>query len=286
MKHVVSMKWLLARLYEADLAIVDCRFVMGAGKQDAGRLAYEEAHIPGAVYLDLERDLSAPASEHGGRHPLPDAAELAARLSRAGIGNGTRVVAYDDQGGAMASRLWWLLRYLGHEQVYVMDEGFSAWQQAGFPVSAEQPVVVPSTFLATVQHNLLVEVDEVRESLGTDEWVLVDSREAPRYRGEVEPLDKKAGHIPGARNKFWKGVLDEQGRFKDEAALAEHFADLPRDREIVVYCGSGVTATPNVLALSEAGFENVKLYAGSWSDWISYEGNPVVVGDEEAPSRT
>lgn len=279
MKHVVSLKWLLARLYEPDLVIVDCRFAMG--QPDAGRAAYEEAHIPGAVYLDLERDLSDPVGEHGGRHPLPDAAELAGRLSRVGIGNDTRVVAYDDQGGAMASRLWWLLRYLGHENVFVLDEGFSAWKREGFPVNAEQKTLIPATFLATVQHNMLVEMDEVRESLGGDGIVLVDSREAPRFRGEVEPLDKKAGHIPGARNKFWKGALDEHGRFKSAEALAEHFADLPRDRELVVYCGSGVTATPNVLALSEAGFENVKLYAGSWSDWISYEGNSVATGDEE-----
>ncbi|GIO15394.1 thiosulfate sulfurtransferase [Cohnella xylanilytica] len=278
MKHVVSLKWLLARLYEPDLVIVDCRFAMG--QPDAGRAAYEEAHIPGAVYLDLERDLSDPVGEHGGRHPLPDAAELAGRLSRVGIGNDTRVVAYDDQGGAMASRLWWLLRYLGHENVFVLDEGFSAWKREGFPVNAEQKVLIPATFLATVQHNMLVEMDEVREALGDDRIVLVDSREAPRFRGEAEPLDKKAGHIPGARNKFWKGALDEQGRFKSAEALAEHFADLPRDRELVVYCGSGVTATPNVLALSEAGFENVKLYAGSWSDWISYEGNPIATGEE------
>lgn len=278
MKHVVSLKWLLARLYEPDLVIVDCRFAMG--QPDAGRAAYEEAHIPGAVYLDLERDLSDPVGEHGGRHPLPDAAELAGRLSRVGIGNDTRVVAYDDQGGAMASRLWWLLRYLGHENVFVLNEGFSAWKREGFPVNAEQKVLIPATFLATVQHNMLVEMDEVREALGDDRIVLVDSREAPRFRGEAEPLDKKAGHIPGARNKFWKGALDEQGRFKSAEALAEHFADLPRDRELVVYCGSGVTATPNVLALSEAGFENVKLYAGSWSDWISYEGNPIATGEE------
>ncbi|MBB6733932.1 sulfurtransferase [Cohnella zeiphila] len=278
MKHIVSMKWLLARLYEPDLVIADCRFLLG--QPDAERQAYEESHIPGAVYLDLERDLSAPLGEHGGRHPLPDAAELAGRLGRAGIGNDTRVVAYDDQGGAMASRLWWLLRYLGHDQVYVMDEGFSAWKREGYPVNADQKVLIPATFLATVQHNMLVEVDEVRESLGSDDVLLIDSREAPRYRGEAEPIDKKAGHIPGARNRFWKGVLDEQGRFKDEEALGEHFADLPRDKEIVVYCGSGVTATPNVLALSEAGFEKVKLYAGSWSDWISYEENPVATEEE------
>ncbi|WP_027092810.1 sulfurtransferase [Cohnella thermotolerans] len=279
MKHVVSMKWVLARLYEPDLVIVDCRFTLG--QPEAGRRAYEESHIPGAVYLDLERDLSAPVGEHGGRHPLPDAAELAERLGRAGIGNDSRVVAYDDQGGAMASRLWWLLRYLGHEQVFVMDEGFSAWKREGFPVNAEQKVIVPASFLATVQHKMLAEMDDVREALGTDRFVLVDSRDPSRYRGEAETMDKKAGHIPGARNKFWKGVLDEQGRFKPADAIAEHFADLPRDREIVVYCGSGVTATPNVLALSEAGFEKVKLYAGSWSDWISYEGNPIATGDEE-----
>ncbi|THF77068.1 sulfurtransferase [Cohnella fermenti] len=280
MKHIVSRKWLLARLYESDLVIVDCRFVMG--QPDAGRAAYEEAHIPGAVYLDLERDLSAPVEPdgHGGRHPLPDAAELASRLSRIGIGNDSRVVAYDDQGGAMASRLWWLLRYLGHENVFVMDEGYSAWVREGFPVNADQKVLIPSAFLATVQHSMLVEADEVRESLGGDERVLVDSRDAQRYRGEVEPLDKKAGHIPSARNKFWKGTQDEQGRFKDAEALAAHFADLPRDKELVVYCGSGVTATPNVLALSEAGFEKVRLYAGSWSDWISYSENPVAMGEE------
>ncbi|MBB6633225.1 sulfurtransferase [Cohnella thailandensis] len=280
MKHVVSRKWLLARLYESDLVIVDCRFVMG--QPDAGRAAYEESHIPGAVYLDLERDLSAPVEEdgQGGRHPLPDAAELAGRLSRVGIGNDSRVVAYDDQGGAMASRLWWLLRYLGHENVFVLDEGFSAWKKGGYPVNADQKVLIPSTFLATVQHSMLVEMEEVQESLGGEERVLVDSREAPRYRGEVEPLDKKAGHIPGARNKFWKGVLQEDGSFKSPEALAEHFADLPRDKELVVYCGSGVTATPNVLALSEAGFEKVKLYAGSWSDWISYAANPIATRDE------
>ena len=207
-------------------------------------------------------------------------AELAGRLSRVGIGNDSRVVAYDDQGGAMASRLWWLLRYLGHENVFVLAEGFSAWKKDGYPVNADQKVLIPATFLATVQHSMLVEMEEVQESLGSEERVLVDSREAPRYRGEVEPLDKKAGHIPGARNKFWKGVLQENGSFKSPEALAEHFADLPRDKELVVYCGSGVTATPNVLALSEAGFEKVKLYAGSWSDWISYEGNPTAVGEE------
>ncbi|XID91866.1 sulfurtransferase [Paenibacillaceae bacterium WGS1546] len=278
MKNVVSAKWVLARLYEPDLVIVDCRFQLG--QPEAGRKAYEEEHLPGAVYLDLEQDLSGPVGEHGGRHPLPDAAELAARLGQAGIGNESRVVAYDDQGGAMASRLWWLLRYLGHENVFVMDGGFSAWKAIGFPVSAEQRTIVPAKFLATVQHNRLIEMDEVREGLGTGRFVLIDSREAPRYRGEVEPIDSKAGHIPGAKNLFWAESRRPDGTWKDADEQRERFAGLSSEDEIVVYCGSGVTATPNVLALEEAGFTRVKLYAGSWSDWISYEGNPIATGKE------
>lgn len=287
MNSIVSQKWLLARLYESDLVIVDCRFQMGKGQESAGREAYEASHIPGAVYLDLEKDLSAPveADGHGGRHPLPDAAQLTGTFSRAGIGNATRVVAYDDQGGMMASRLWWLLKYLGHEQVYVLDEGFAAWQKAGYPVSAEQQVRIPASFLAEVQHSMLVEVDEVRELLGTDRATLIDSREPARYRGEVEPLDKAAGHIPGAINRFWKDALGEQGNWLDADAQAARFEGLDKDAPLIVYCGSGVSATPNVIALQEAGYTNVRLYAGSWSDWISYEGNRIAVGDEGEPRK-
>ncbi|MFC5647986.1 sulfurtransferase [Paenibacillus solisilvae] len=281
MKNMVSLKWLLARMYESDVVIVDCRFQLG--KPDAGREAYMEAHIPGAVYLDLEKDLSAVVTEHGGRHPLPDIAELTGTLSRSGIGNASRVIAYDDQGGAMASRLWWLLKYLGHDQVYVLDEGFTAWQKAGFPVTAEQKVLIPAPFLATVRHNMLVEVDEVRENLGDAEVTLIDSREAPRYRGEVEPIDRIAGHIPGAINRFWAEGRSSDGKWKNADEQAARFEGLQQEGQIIVYCGSGVTACPNVLALQEAGFTNVRLYGGSWSDWISYEGNPVAAGDEEKP---
>ncbi|TFE23997.1 sulfurtransferase [Cohnella luojiensis] len=280
MKNIVPVKWLLARLYEPDIVIVDCRFQLG--KPESGRAAYEEAHIPGAVYLDLEKDLSAPIGEHGGRHPLQDLATLAARFGQAGISNESRVVAYDDQGGAMASRLWWLLRYLGHTNVFVLDAGFSAWRDVGCPVSSEQKVIIPARFLASVQHNMLIEMDEVRESLGTGRFVLLDSREAPRYRGEAEPIDKVAGHIPGARNLFWAEGRRADGTWKDANEQGERFAGLglKQDDELVVYCGSGVTATPNVLALEEAGFTRVKLYAGSWSDWISYAGNAVATGEE------
>ncbi|MFD0589491.1 sulfurtransferase [Paenibacillus sp. GCM10027627] len=279
MNNIVSLEWLKERLGEPGLVVADCRFVMG--QPDAGRSLYETSHIPGAIYMDLEKDLSAPVEEHGGRHPLPDIFDLTVTMSRAGIGNETTVVAYDDQGGAMASRLWWLLKYLGHEKVYVLDRGFAAWTEAGFPVSSEQPEVAQASFLAEVRHSMLVEMAEVQELLGSERVTLIDSREAPRYRGEVEPLDRVAGHIPGAINRFWKEGLDATGAWKEEAAQAERFSDLDGDRELIVYCGSGVTATPNVIALQEAGFSKVRLYAGSWSDWISYEENPVAVGEEE-----
>lgn len=279
MKSIVSMRWVLARMYETDLAIVDCRFQLN--DPDAGRRSYAEAYIPGAIYMDLERDLSGPAGKHGGRHPLPDIDALAAKLGRAGIDRTMRVVAYDDQGGAMAARFWWLLRYMGHEQVYVMDEGFSAWKQAGFPVTdAAPPIRVPKPYVPDVRPELLADVEAVRDAVRTGGSVLVDSREPARYRGETEPIDRIAGHIPGAVNRFWKDNLDEAGRWRSPEELAARFAALPKDKPVIVYCGSGVTACPNVLALLEAGYQDVKLYAGSWSDWISYEENPAAKGEE------
>ncbi|MFC3746680.1 sulfurtransferase [Paenibacillus sp. GCM10012306] len=291
MEATVSKRWLLARLYEPEQTIVDCRFTLG--KPQAGKESYEQEHIPGAVYLDLELDLSAPVSEHGGRHPLPDPQLLAARLAKLGIGNTTRVVAYDDESGMNAARLWWLLRYLGHEQVFILEGGFSSWKAERFPVTDHQPIRIPSSFEPNVQPQMLVGVDEVRRvSTGTVTDiegsapspalpVLIDSRARERYLGLEETLDKKAGHIPGAVNYFWKETQNEDGSLKSAEELQEHFANLDKDAEIIVYCGSGVTACPNVLALEKAGYKNVRLYAGSWSDWISYEGNPIATGDEK-----
>ncbi|MFF2015741.1 sulfurtransferase [Paenibacillus sp. NPDC058177] len=276
---IVSVEWLKANMQDPNVVIVDCRFVMGDA--EAGRQAYESSHIAGAVYLDLEKDLSGPIEEHGGRHPLPDPATLAHRLSQVGISNASKVFAYDSQGGMMASRLWWLLRYLGHEQAAILDGGWSAWLEAGYPVTAEQTNIVDGTFLAVVDHAILAEVYHVQNAIQNESVVIIDSRENPRYLGEIEPLDKAAGHIPGAKNHFWKDSLNGQGLFKRTEEQAERFADLKEYKEIIVYCGSGVSATPNVLALNEAGFTNVKLYAGSWSDWISYEENPVATGEEK-----
>ncbi|KWX69608.1 sulfurtransferase [Paenibacillus jilunlii] len=288
MDATVTKRWLLARLYEPEQTIVDCRFTLG--KPEAGRESYEQEHIPGAVYLDLEHDLSSPAGEHGGRHPLPDPQVLAARLAKLGIGNDSRIVAYDDECGMNAARLWWLLRYLGHENVFILEGGFSAWKAEKFPVTDHQPVRVPSTFEPKVQPQMLANVDEVRQvseqtvaatsSSPSALPVLIDSRAGERYQGKEETLDKKAGHIPGAVNYFWKNTQNEDGSYKSAEQLVEHFAGLDKDREIIVYCGSGVTACPNILALEKAGYRKVRLYAGSWSDWISYSENLVATGEK------
>lgn len=278
MGNIVEFDWLLNRLHDSNIVIADCRFALG--QKDAGRTAYEAGHIPGAVYFDLERDLSGPIAEHGGRHPLPDLESFAAVLGRAGVDSSKSVVVYDDQGGAMASRLWWMLRYVGHENVKLLDGGYSAWKAAGHPTTTEIPHAAAAVFHARVQPDMLLSMEDVKARLGKAGTTIIDSREPRRYLGLEEPIDPVAGHIPGAVNRFWKESLDEAGRWKRAEGQTARFADLSRADEIVVYCGSGVTACPNVLALAEAGFSNVKLYGGSWSDWISYSENPIATGDE------
>jgi thiosulfate/3-mercaptopyruvate sulfurtransferase len=278
MLHIVSQEWLFEHGTDEHIVIVDCRFVLG--QPEAGRVAYTLGHIPGAVYFDLEQDLSAPKGIHGGRHPLPDWGEFVRKLEAAGIDNESTIVAYDDQGGAMASRLWWMLQYVGHSEVFVLNGGYTKWKEAGYPVSEEPPLVHTADFKAKIQEDMLVSMEEVKNLLGRSGTVLIDSRENPRYLGIEEKIDAVAGHIPGAKSYFWKQSLDEQGEWKDAFAQKERFAELASADEIIVYCGSGVTACPNVLALKEAGFRNVKLYSGSWSDWVSYEGNPIATGSE------
>lgn len=278
---IIGMEQVQEKLERGEkLVLADCRFQLG--QPQSGRSAYEQGHLPGAVYWDLEEDLSGPVGEHGGRHPMPDLGKLLLKLGERGIDRDSFIVAYDDQGGAMASRFWWLLRFLGAARVYVMDGGYSAWVRAGYPVTDEPPAVPkPSVFGSRVQSAQLVVMEDVKERLGRPDVVLIDSREDKRYRGEEEPIDKAAGHIPGAINRFWKDNLDGDGRWKDREALRKRFAAIPADKEIVVYCGSGVTACPNMLALAEAGRPDAKLYLGSWSDWISHGDNPIAVGDEE-----
>ncbi len=278
MKHIVSQSWLFEHGTDDHIVIADCRFTLG--KPESGKQSYDIDHIPGAVYFDLESDLSGPVAKHGGRHPLPDVQELAVKLGQAGIHAGSTVVAYDDQGGAMASRLWWLLTYLGHDKVYLLDGGYTKWKEAGYPVTDEPALLHEAVFTPRVREDMAVSIEQVKAWLGKPGVALIDSREAKRYLGIEEPIDPVAGHIPGAKSYFWKDALDETGAWKNEAALAERFDGLRQAEEIIVYCGSGVTACPNVIALSEAGLKNVKLYPGSWSDWVSYPENPVATGEE------
>lgn len=279
MKNVVTLKTLAEHLNDPDWVVVDCRFQLG--QPGAGQAAYEQEHISGAVYMDLEKDMSGEKTAHGGRHPLPDLGPFSQKLGRIGIDDTVKVVAYDDQDGAMAARFWWMLRFLGHREVYVLEAGFARWKAEGYPVSNERtPDRKSKNFSAKIQTEMMVSMEDVRQRLGRTDTVLIDSRDKARYRGANEPIDPVAGHIPGAVNFFWKGGIAGGGTWKPASAQRERFATIDPNEEVIVYCGSGVTACPNVLALEEAGYNNVKLYAGSWSDWISYQDNPVATGGE------
>lgn len=265
--NVVSPQWLHEHLNDAQVVIVDCRFALSAPQQ--GRDQYQTGHIPGAFYLDLNEDLSSPVKTHGGRHPLPEVHQLAAKLSQMGINQDTLVVTYDDSQFAFASRLWWLLRYMGHEHAAVLDGGFAAYQ-ANYPVTAIVPESVPGNFTAMPQANLVVDIQAVKMRKDQAGVVVVDSRAYERYLGNHEPIDPVAGHIPGAVNYPWQLITNEQGFALPHSDLQTHYADLSNASEVIVYCGSGVTACVNLLALEIAGLKRSKLYAGSWSDWCSY----------------
>ncbi|WP_223831665.1 sulfurtransferase [Bacillus swezeyi] len=281
MSTVKSPEWVYKRLKEKpeQTVIADVRFQLT--KPEEGRKAYMKGHLPGAVYVDLKEDLSGELEKHGGRHPLPSPEKLAKKLGAIGIDRHTAVVIYDDSGGMFAARFWWQLRYLGHDSVYVMDGGFSNWVKAGYDVTTEIPHPVPRDFELTLKDVELLNAKQVQDRLNREDTILIDAREPARYTGEAEPLDQQAGHIPGAKNYFWKDNLTEEGKWKNKEQLKQHYASLDRSSEIVVYCGSGVSACPNVLGLKEAGFQNVKLYAGSWSDWISYPDHPIATGAED-----
>lgn len=277
MSNLISVADLAARLPDPALRLVDVRASLS--DPQAGRRLYEAGHLPGALFLSLNADLAGPVREHGGRHPLPDLGRFAATLEALGIGDAHEVVAYDDAGGMFAARLWWLLRYGGVERVRVLDGGLSAWTAAGLPLSQELPNHPPATLTLTARPELVVSMDEVKVALENPQIKLFDARAPERYRGETEPLDKKAGHIPGALNKPFAENL-EGGRFKSPEVLRARFAEAETAAGIILYCGSGVSAAHNALALEEAGITGAKLYVGSWSDWSSYDENSVATGDE------
>jgi thiosulfate/3-mercaptopyruvate sulfurtransferase len=237
---------------------------------------YRAGHLPGAVFVDLDRDLAAEPGE-GGRHPLPDPDRLQAVLRAAGVRRNHPVVAYDAADGSTAARAWWLLRWAGHEQVAVLDGGYAAWTAEGRPVSTDTPSPEPGDIEVTPGHMPVLDADEAAELARTG--VLLDARAPERYRGDVEPVDPRAGHIPGAVNAPFAGHLGPDGRWRTPAELAERFAELKvQPGRVGAYCGSGVTASSVVLALEVAGFGPAPLYAGSWSHWCVDPERPVETG--------
>jgi thiosulfate/3-mercaptopyruvate sulfurtransferase len=269
LRHLISAEELAA---QTSGIVFDCRFSLVDSR--AGRREFESGHIPGARFADLEKDLSAPPGK-GGRHPLPGRDAFAAWLRSQGVNSDSRIVCYDQNSGALAGRLWWLVRWLGHENVCLLDGGLDAWLGAGYAVDSEFVSPEPGDFAPTASLTRLCTAEEL-EGTSAD---LLDARDAARYRGEVEPFDPVAGHIPGAICAPFTDNL-ENGRFKSPEALRARFGDLglspPADT--ICYCGSGVTATHNILALLIAGFPEPILYAGSWSDWVSDPGRAVASG--------
>jgi thiosulfate/3-mercaptopyruvate sulfurtransferase len=269
-KNVVSAQWLREHLDDPQVAIADCRFSLA--DPELGKKQYQDNHIPGASYLDLNLDLSSPVRSHGGRHPLPDPHTLAQKLANMGVNfQDTWVVAYDDSRFGFASRLWWLLRYLGHDRVAVLDGGFSGWIEFGYPVTQDLPPAKTGNFTPQLQTDWVVDIISVKARQDKHGVVLVDAREGDRYRGEREPIDPIAGHIPGAINYPWQETSNPNGYLQTIETQQQRWANLDASDEIIVYCGSGVTACVNLLSLELAGIAGAKLYAGSWSDWCSYQ---------------
>jgi thiosulfate/3-mercaptopyruvate sulfurtransferase len=272
---LVSVDWLAAHRADPGLRIADVRWSLSG---PPGRERYEAGHIPGAVFLDADRELSSPG-EGPGRHPIPSPAKLAAVLGARGIGNEHVVVGYDDAGGSIAARLWWLFRHYGHEGACaVLDGGIGAWTDAGEPLATDAPRHPPADWTPGDARADTLDADTLN-GLMNGHLVVLDARAAERYRGETEPIDPRAGHIPGAFSAPWSANLGPDGRFLAADVLRDRYASLGAgERPIVAYCGSSLSASHDLLALELAGIGGARLYEGSWSDWSSDPSRPVATG--------
>lgn len=275
-KTLIDVDRLAENLGNSNWIVVDCRFNLA--DTAVGYQNYQSAHIPGAVYAHLDDDLSGPPVTDHGRHPLPAPQALAQLFSRLGISEDSQVVAYDDSGGMIAARLWWMLRYMGHQAVAVLNGGWQAWQAANLPTKSGVERNDPAQFSGRPQAEWLVTLHEVMR-----QPLLIDSRGAARYRGEVEPIDPQPGHIPGALNLPFESHLDGDGRFRNKDEMQAAFTAVLGDtaaEEATFYCGSGVSACVNLLALAHAGLGNGRLYVGSWSEWSSDPERPMATGSK------
>lgn len=277
MNPLISIAELRALQQDLELVVIDCRHQLA--DPGWGRRMYGAGHIPNALFLHLDEDLSGPLQGNNGRHPLPDPHLLAAKLGAAGIQRNSRIVAYDDAAGVPgAARLWWLLGWLGHEKIQVLNGGYSAWLGADLPESTQTPAATPGQYQAKLQEQRMVSADEVLANLDKQEFLLIDARSAERYRGIGETLDPVGGHIPGAANRYFQHNLDTQGLFKSAETLRQEWAEVLGEwpvENIIHQCGSGVTACHNLLALAAAGLQGGRLYAGSWSEWCADPARPV-----------
>lgn len=276
---LISAADLATRLERPGCVIIDCRADLTDAS--AGEAAYLQAHVPGAVFAQLDRDLAGPISATSGRHPLPAVEQFVHKLRSWGVDTGSQVIAYDAGNGAFAARAWWMLRWLGHDAVAVLDGGFQAWLAAGCPVSREIPRPTRGNFTARERAGCRLETGEVARLIGSSDWRIVDARATERFEGVVEPIDAVAGHVPGAVNHPFARNLAGDGRFLPaeelRRALQATLAGVAPDRTVVM-CGSGVTACHDILAFEIAGLGGAKLYPGSWSEWIRDPDRPVATG--------
>lgn len=277
---LISTADLAARLDDASLVLVDVRHDLGQ-PESWGEAEYRRAHIPGARFVHMDRDLSAPKTGTNGRHPLPAPDAAAAVFGRVGIDASKQVVAYDQGPGTYAARLWWMLRWLGHRSVAVLDGGYAVWSREGRPVTAEVRAVEPTTFIPRPS-TPAVDVNAVAANLSSASMLLLDARGRERFRGDVEPIDKVAGHIPGSVNRPYTDNMTADGHFKPAAELRADFTAAIGKHPpttVVHTCGSGVTACHNLLAMEHAGLTGTRLYAGSWSEWSADPARPIARGD-------
>ena len=275
---LIAPRDLYEHLADPRWRVVDCRFELL--QPDKGYADYRAGHVPGAVYAHLDRDLAGPVTPATGRHPLPDPRIFAATLGRWGITRSTSVVAYDQAGGGIAARLWWLLRWLGHRRGVLLDGGFAAWRRAGLPATDELPEITPATYEGQPDHRKAVSTEDVRQRLEQGER-LVDAREPERFAGSREPIDAVAGHVPGAVNFPLRMSLNEDGTWRRPEELRRAWEPLlgrGRDGSWITMCGSGVTACHLAVSAELAGFREPRLYAGSFSEWIRDPGRPVATG--------
>ncbi len=275
---LVATAELAVHLSDPDWVIIDCRHELSDAA--AGRTQYRRSHIPGAYFLDAAEDLAAPLTGSNGRHPLPGVDLFAKRLAGVNLGPGKQAIAYDAQGGMFAARLWWMLRWLGHDAAAVLDGGWDKWVAEGRPVTAASPPPATGTFRPS-EGKGAVDANFVLASLDNAEVTLLDARSPDRYRGENETLDPVGGHIPGALNRFFRDNLEPSGEFKPRERLRGEFTALLKGRRLeglVHYCGSGVSACHNVLAMEIAGLPSGRLYPGSWSEWCADPLRPRAAG--------